>query len=1531
MKACSWIAVAALAVLLRPDARANSPATVSHSAPSTVEVGQSFTVDASCADPDGNLSGMCVRWQGMGLQAYWPESGYSASESVTLTAPSVPGSINIRAEAVDTLGEGSDSGWQTIEVVAPNHPATVSLSAPATVYVGQAFSVGASCADEDGNLSGMAVRWQGVGLVAYWPESGNSASESVTLTAPSTPGTFNIRSEAIDLLGEGSDSGWTTVQVIDYPVNSPPTISLSFLSTSTPPVPTSTAPAGANFTVRADAADADGGNPAWNLDSMGIRWQDHDLAGWWAISGGSASQSVTLSVATPGTQHFRGEVWDHAPAGAAGDWQDFVIVGAGSPSLAVTPTAPRPGQSITVSYADAPDSTTWIGLYLPGSSNTSQLVSVTVPHSGAGTVTFAISSSFVVGQTYEARMLPSNGYTDIATSNSFTVASPNPTYALTVMDGVGGASNLHTGDVVTIAATPGSGQTFVHWSMYGAGNGTIVDALSATTNFIVGTSDATVQALYDQPLPVYTLTVNGGNALPAGPRTSGAQVTITASPPGGSIFTSWTLASGPGSILNPNQATTVFTFGSAAATVQANFASGPVPNPPTNVVASNVTTTGLTLSWTAPTGGATAAGYRVLQNGAPLPAVIPGTSTALTGLTSGTAYQFQVQAKNAAGEWSSSSTAILVTTTSVAPVRLALQYWRANDYPGYPSYSSVWVDGYWDPDWYWDNSIYLSEGFNYCDEWYDPDGNDYGTMPSCFVLYGWDWVDGHYENQQTGTYADGQYGSSWSTNLGPFDIANSASGYTSANANRGILTNSYPVGQQISFRAWGQAPASNCNSYQAKLYSPAGSVVQQSGTFSSGSYWYCQFTPSTSGVYRVDISYLNATGGANPANATVSYFIPVGSLTAQTITFPAIANHLFTDPPFALAATASSGLPVSYSVQSGPATLSGNLVTLTGADGTVTIRATQNGSGTFNVAPYVDRSFTVSSTPTPVAIAAQPQGQTVYVGTSATFTVVASGIPLPTYQWRKDGTAIAGANSPALVLANVQSGDAGSYTVDVSNSLPSTATSVPALLTVNPAPPSGGSGSMLYNSSGTYSFTVPAGIHYLSICAIGRGGAGGGGYNRGGGGGGGLAYSTFAVTPGQVYTVTIDGSGTRVSSGATTIVSAGAGGTSSGYDGGGSGTGSYTASVNGAAVLNGGANQGGYGGGWADDGGSGYGGGGGGAAGYGNGGSSGAGAGGYGGDGGWAASYDGGSGGGVGNWGGGGGGGGSGDSDNGGNGYGGAGGGTGIFGRGASGNGGDASDGAWATHGFGGSGGGNGSGDSEGPHDGGSYGGGGNSAGYGGPGACRIVWPATKAAYATRCYPINAGVLLPANPVTLTPGAANVAPGATQTFSVSGGSTGNYLWSCTAGTISGSGATITWTAPASGATATIDVYDAGGTTHEASPLAVAAITMGTLPVITTQPASQSVAVGGTATFTVVASGAPPLAYQWKKDGVTIGGATAASLTINNVQATNAGSYTVAVTNSGGSVTSNAATLTVGATSNDPTNQNQLNIHIPLLP
>jgi len=83
------------------------------------------------------------------------------------------------------------------------------------------------------------------------------------------------------------------------------------------------------------------------------------------------------------------------------------------------------------------------------------------------------------------------------------------------------------------------------------------------------------------------------------------------------------------------------------------------------------------------------------------------------------------------------------------------------------------------------------------------------------------------------------------------------------------------------------------------------------------------------------------------------------------------------------------------------------------------------------------------------------------------------------------------------------------------------------------------------------------------------------------------------------------------------------------------------------------------------------------------------------------------------------------------------------------------------------------------------------------------------------------------------------------------------------------------------------------------------------PSITTHPASVTVTAPAAATFSVVAAGDAPLTYQWRRNGVNIGGATNSSYTLDPTAVSDSGAtFDVVVTNGAGSATSNAATLTV---------------------
>ncbi len=131
-------------------------------------------------------------------------------------------------------------------------------------------------------------------------------------------------------------------------------------------------------------------------------------------------------------------------------------------------------------------------------------------------------------------------------------------------------------------------------------------------------------------------------------------------------------------------------------------------------------------------------------------------------------------------------------------------------------------------------------------------------------------------------------------------------------------------------------------------------------TFGDGSAPVSGASPTTSRTYTIAGSYtatLTVTD-AYGATSTPTAVNVVVNAASQTITFGSLGNKTYPAAAFTVLATASSGLTPTFSIVSGPATLNGNTLTLTGA-GTVVVRASQAGNSTWAAATPVDQSFTV--------------------------------------------------------------------------------------------------------------------------------------------------------------------------------------------------------------------------------------------------------------------------------------------------------------------------------------------------------------------------------------------------------------------------------------------------------------------------------------------------------------------------------------------------------------------------------------------
>ena len=140
-------------------------------------------------------------------------------------------------------------------------------------------------------------------------------------------------------------------------------------------------------------------------------------------------------------------------------------------------------------------------------------------------------------------------------------------------------------------------------------------------------------------------------------------------------------------------------------------------------------------------------------------------------------------------------------------------------------------------------------------------------------------------------------------------------------------------------------------------------------------------------------------------------------------------------------------------------------------------------------------------------------------------------------------------------------------------------------------------------------------------------------------------------------------------------------------------------------------------------------------------------------------------------------------------------------------------------------------------------------------------------------------------------------------------------------------------------TGSLTYYDGNGAAHSGAPAFEYVVDLGsvartisgnidigayeyhsaaTAPSITTQPANLTVTAGQTASFSVAASGTAPLTYQWQKNNANVSGANSASYTTPATTTADSGStFRCVVSNSAGSATSNAATLTVNASAVAP--------------
>ena len=210
----------------------------------------------------------------------------------------------------------------------------------------------------------------------------------------------------------------------------------------------------------------------------------------------------------------------------------------------------------------------------------------------------------------------------------------------------------------------------------------------------------------------------------------------------------------------------------------------------------------------------------------------------------------------------------------------------------------------------------------------------------------------------------------------------------------------------------------------------SGTTPLGTGTLDAGGSATLNTTALATGTDSVTASYA-ATGNFAASTSTASSIII--SAAAQTITFPPVAPHVYGSAPFAVSATSSLGstYPVTITVQSGPATISGGIVTVT-AVGTVTLQASQPGDAQHNAATAT-QTFQV----TPAALSATAANASRDFGApNPAFTGTVTGaVGSDSFSETFSTTATAASNVGTYPIVPALTGPVSNYTVTATNGI----------------------------------------------------------------------------------------------------------------------------------------------------------------------------------------------------------------------------------------------------------------------------------------------------------------------------------------------------------------------------------------------------------------------------------------------------------------------------------------------------------------
>ncbi|NBV22921.1 MAG: hypothetical protein EBS05_13515 [Proteobacteria bacterium] len=287
------------------------------------------------------------------------------------------------------------------------------------------------------------------------------------------------------------------------------------------------------------------------------------------------------------------------------------------------------------------------------------------------------------------------------------------------------------------------------------------------------------------------------------------------------------------------------------------------------------------------------------------------------------------------------------------------------------------------------------------------------------------------------------------------------------------ITNLFPGTYEFYVNNFSGTPVLAGCGAQVQVYTAAGLIqtITEPAT-GTGDYWRVLLIDGNSG----QITVLNTLTNVQPTTPATLAPVILDQPASQT-------GYLNNTVTFSAAASGQAPLAYQWFFNSNPIGSATNaLLTLSNLQANQTgnyflVVTNSLGSVTSSIATL---TVLISSVP---FVTVPPQSQTRSVGQSAFFSVTAAGLPPLGYQWFKDGAAISGAIGNILSLGPARTNQAGNYTVVVSNSAGSVTSSLPAVLTVTPPPTT--SRVLAWGKNTFGQATVPAGLSNVTAIAAG--------------------------------------------------------------------------------------------------------------------------------------------------------------------------------------------------------------------------------------------------------------------------------------------------------------------------------------------------------------------------------------------------------------------------------------------------------------